>query len=1637
MTLSDRRPDISVIIPTHNRPASLLRLLRAFRGSDLAAARFEVIVVADGCSDDTADVARREPLPFVVRVLEQTPGQGPGIARNLGASSAAGELLLFLDDDIEPGPRLLEEHLRAHALAGIPAVAIGPPLPIRSPRADLGSIAAWAWWEGQLGEMGRPGHRFSYNEVFSGNLSIPASLFHSVGGFDPRFSECHEDSELGLRLIRAGARVLFVPDAGGLHHELRDHERLIRRKRAEGRADVRLAEVHPELWPSLRISWAEPSLWHPLGLLRRTALAAPPLAYLLIGGLTLCLPLLEGLRLRGSWRKVQAGVMYGWYWRGVSDAVGGRRGLAELARACRTRSPEPEAPLNLDLAGGLEAAERRLTEATPASANVWLGGIEIGLIPARPGAEPLRGEHLRHCLASELPHALLAAMTTLSAAAHPQAPRLRAPHPRGESAMGGLRLPAVSVVIAAWNAESTLAEALGSLLAQTHGDWEAIVVDDGSSDGTAGIAHRYVALDPRFRVLRQDHQGPAAARNLGVEAARHDWVIFLDADDWLLPSALASLSHAAVARAGVDAVHGGWARVTALGEVEPTEFAPPGEDLFPRFAQVCAFAISCCLFRRAVIDRIGRFDAALITCEDWDFWQRLARSGARFVRVDEKVTHYRMRAGSGGTTTDRLLPDGLEVIRRGHAADSRVRHARYADGAPPAELPAARLWFGSWVAGILIGRGESTAVVLDAVRGDSAPGLSPWDIATSLFRAVPVSQAQGLEAWDQLWPRCVGDVRFFLDALERQSGAWRLSHRAMVILERLTLDVSLASRPGTRGTTLAVDIEVTRPIESIPTPAEVQRLDGRILVSGETLGTIQLPACDGLVSARVLADTIAASFAWPLLGRFFEATRYEELQLAREPGGVSVCLAGVPLGAPIPDSAATSREKLHDHIGWTLFLQEVWGLPGATSESFYEEGGPADSEPAGTSISAWPLVEISAELPVLRSSGTHAWVEVRAGGIPIGRVAVPSDHGLITPARLRAAINTETGLELARVVVREAVLGRPLLGDGLRARLAALADRSARAHSTAAAETVASNAAARLAPDWKTVVSAVAASDSPGLLLARHEPHLVNVPADRRASLPSALLRELLEMAGVVGPPAVQLREAGSGSRVEYLPELLWNGDHESDAERAGDESFASGAHPSRQHDRHYFESLFASGDDPWSYETPYERLKHRQTLDLIPEGRIGKALEVGCAEGRFTRLLAPRVERLIAADLSQIALRRAAESCTAGNVEFRSLDLAADDLPDACDLIVCSEVLYYLMSVESLGLVAAKLARALTPAGHLVLAHGNVLADDPGGPGFDWPFPFGAKVIGETLARLPSLRFLREVRNEAYRIQLFQRRPSPLEAVTTTEPEVSEEAPFDSPAPRVASSLKAAGGAPSPYTNPKGSSTLPILMYHRVTREGPDAAARYRVAPEDLEAQLRYLNEAGFVSVTIYDWLRAAKYRRPLPLRSVLLTFDDGYQDFADVAWPLVRRYGFRALVFLVADLIGRTNEWDADIGPPVRLMDWEQIRRLAAEGVEFGSHSASHRPMTGLDTTEVARDAIRSRLILERGLGRRTPAFAYPYGDSDQIVEHLVGACGFQVGLTCRTARAGFRDSPLALPRIEITGQDDLSAFIAKLGD
>lgn len=227
----------------------------------------------------------------------------------------------------------------------------------------------------------------------------------------------------------------------------------------------------------------------------------------------------------------------------------------------------------------------------------------------------------------------------------------------------------------------------------------------------------------------------------------------------------------------------------------------------------------------------------------------------------------------------------------------------------------------------------------------------------------------------------------------------------------------------------------------------------------------------------------------------------------------------------------------------------------------------------------------------------------------------------------------------------------------------------------------------------------------------------------------------------------------------------------------------------------------------------------------------------------------------------------------------------------------------------------------------------------------------------------------------------------------------------------------------PQVFDNHSVTEMLPILAYRRISPDGLEA-----ITPQVFEQHLQNLKQHGYYSASWEDWQSAKQAKTPLPGKAVLMTFDGGYLDFFQYAWPLLKRFDFTATVFLVAESIGKTNSWEKAEFEEVQLMGWPEIWQLRDAGIEFGSMSATHQPLTALSATEIVREAAKSRAILERGLEKPVKCFAYPYGDFAPVVAHLIGASGYTFGVSYRSSFSSFDDALLSLPRLQVTAENTL---------
>jgi peptidoglycan/xylan/chitin deacetylase (PgdA/CDA1 family) len=216
--------------------------------------------------------------------------------------------------------------------------------------------------------------------------------------------------------------------------------------------------------------------------------------------------------------------------------------------------------------------------------------------------------------------------------------------------------------------------------------------------------------------------------------------------------------------------------------------------------------------------------------------------------------------------------------------------------------------------------------------------------------------------------------------------------------------------------------------------------------------------------------------------------------------------------------------------------------------------------------------------------------------------------------------------------------------------------------------------------------------------------------------------------------------------------------------------------------------------------------------------------------------------------------------------------------------------------------------------------------------------------------------------------------------------------------------------------TLPQRSVTLPILMYHRIGRIGPNLAPitqRLTVTPADFAAQMRWLRQNGFHAVSQLQAFDALERGAKLPSRPIMITFDDGYRGVWANALPVLMRLQMPATAYVITDRISN--------GDP-SFLTWRQLRALQANGVTVGSHTVTHPDLTTLDDARALAELADSRQALERRLGRPVQWFAYPAGAEDARIVSLTHRAGYVLAVTTQPGSVQSAADPLELHRYEI---------------
>lgn len=222
------------------------------------------------------------------------------------------------------------------------------------------------------------------------------------------------------------------------------------------------------------------------------------------------------------------------------------------------------------------------------------------------------------------------------------------------------------------------------------------------------------------------------------------------------------------------------------------------------------------------------------------------------------------------------------------------------------------------------------------------------------------------------------------------------------------------------------------------------------------------------------------------------------------------------------------------------------------------------------------------------------------------------------------------------------------------------------------------------------------------------------------------------------------------------------------------------------------------------------------------------------------------------------------------------------------------------------------------------------------------------------------------------------------------------------------------------------------ILAYHKVgTAEcGGTWCTRAQFA-----SHLDALQRAGYASLDLDATLEHVHQRRDARHR-VLLTFDDAFESFHDVAWPELQRRRLHAVLFAVTGYTGRAATWDLPLpGRRVRHLSWSRLRTLADEGVEIGSHTHTHADLRRVSDARLTRELVDSRRALEDVLGTAVRTLSWPYGRWDARSCAAARDAGYELGFAMSPRGRNETVQALALPRRGVYVTDSPAAVLDKL--
>ena len=214
----------------------------------------------------------------------------------------------------------------------------------------------------------------------------------------------------------------------------------------------------------------------------------------------------------------------------------------------------------------------------------------------------------------------------------------------------------------------------------------------------------------------------------------------------------------------------------------------------------------------------------------------------------------------------------------------------------------------------------------------------------------------------------------------------------------------------------------------------------------------------------------------------------------------------------------------------------------------------------------------------------------------------------------------------------------------------------------------------------------------------------------------------------------------------------------------------------------------------------------------------------------------------------------------------------------------------------------------------------------------------------------------------------------------------------------------------------------IPVLMYHRVVRQKPEGSRHgLWVGAGAFTAQMESLRRRGFTPMTFLDLDQVLEGHAQPPQRPIILTFDDGYDDNYSVAFPIMKQFEFKAVIYMVTDPLRRNNFWDAD-EPRLPLMTKRHMREMVDAGFEFGSHTVTHPNLTSVSSHRMKKELEESKRMIEQQTGRSVLSFAYPYGAVNAEAKKAVEESGYDFAVAADSGPIVFAEDLLEIRRTQV---------------